>query len=570
MHNHKIMNRAFRKLNFRIASVLLIPLLMTSLTGIILGLANRFSTLPDIVINALLVIHQGAFLGRKLAPFYVLFLGLGVLVIGLTILIKVRDDFMSQTAQPLTVNIYKLITLIFILPLAVCVQTGVAYRLGTDWLNMTNQQTAIFLPLHTGTPLNTVLGVSYTLVTTFGLIVLSIMGVETSLIDTTSLPENKLNSASIPAQQASKTSSRLDNVKVLRTKIRNAIIVFSLLFLIIISWAISAILPSVVIVGVVFTIPALIVAERLIRDWQRQKTIQVKFNDLEDESATILRAIPDSMLRMTQDGICLSYIPAKEVSPFVITEEIINKHINEFLDPKIALRFVKSAQLSLKSGLTHCYRFSITLSNGGQQYYEARITAIGMTEVLIMIRQLSDLDRSLIDSTQLSKSGGEETILLLSEPELAEILELTLGKLKQDNQHHILCCIVINPLETNGDSEVDYEFQKDSRISGILIYQIAAKIKSHLSSDYIARLDDNELVTLIPDCSLDRASALVDQLRKELNDFSFQWQENEYPIHASIGLLEISADSLDTTNLINVAKATCNMARQKVEVKTFW
>lgn len=570
-YTHKIMNRAFRKLNLKIAPILLIPLLMTSLTGIILGLGDRFNILPDMVINALLIIHQGGFLGKKLVPFYVLFLGLGVLVVGLTIFIKVRDTLLSRKTKLLTVNIYKVIALILVFPLAVCVQTGVAYRLGTDWLDMTSQQTAIFLPLHTGSPLNAVLGILYTLVTAFGLIVLSIVGVEISLIGKTSLPETKPDSSSIAVQQASTTISWLDNVQVLRTKFRNAIIFFSLVFLVIISWAISAILPSVVIVGVVFTIPAWIIAEGLIKDWQRQKTIQANFNDREDESATILRAIPDSMLRMTQDGICLSYIPAKEISPFVITEEIINKHIKEFLDPKIALRFIKSAQLSLKSGLTHCYRFSVTLDNGGQQYYEARVNAIGISEVLIMIRQLSDLDRASIDSTRLSKFSNEETILLLSEPELVEILELTLGKIQPDNQHHILCCLVVDNLAIDRDSTgVDDELPQDSRISGILMYQIAAKIKFHLSSDYIARLDDSELVTLIRDCSLDRASALVERLRKDLNDFSFQWQGNEYPVNTSIGLLEINADRLDITDLINVAKATCNMARQKVEVKTFW
>jgi hypothetical protein len=147
------------------------------------------------------------------------------------------------------------------------------------------------------------------------------------------------------------------------------------------------------IVGIVFTLPAWLIAEKLIveklvQDWQNQKKIQATLYDKESETATILRAIPDSMLRMTKEGICLSYIPAKEAGSFVIKEEIINKNVTGFLDPKIALQFIKSAQLSLKSGLTHFYRFPIPLDNGGKKYHEARITAIGATEVLIMIREL--------------------------------------------------------------------------------------------------------------------------------------------------------------------------------------
>jgi hypothetical protein len=566
------MNRVFRKLNLQIAPILLLPLLMTSLTGIILGLGNRSGILPTVVTDALLVIHQGRFLGAKIAPFYVLFLGLGVLAIGLNILIKVRDSFLSRRDKPSVVNLYKIVALILVFPLSVCVETGVAYRLGTDWLGMTSQQTAIFGSMHSGTPLAMVLGILYTLVTGFSLILLSIIGVETSLITKTSLPQNKLLSSSVPVEQKSEsTLPLLDNISLLRRKIRNAILIFSLIFLAIISIAISSILPSLVIVGVVFTFPAYFIAERLIQDWQKQREIQPPLKDLETESATILRAIPDSMLRMTEDGICLSYIPAKEANSFVITGEIINKHINEFLEPKIALRLLKSAQLSLKSGSTHFQRFPILLESGGRQYYEARISAIGMAEVLIMIRQLSDLNS--ISANPGDPPGGDgDTIFFLSELELAEILELNLNQIAENDHHHVLCCFIIEDLAIDLESGATSDSQQDSRsrISEILMYQIAAKIKHHLASDYIARLSDNELVTLVLNHSLEEASILINRLREDLDDSSFQWEGNRYPIKTSVGLLEINADSINTTDLINLVKATCNIARQRVEVRTFW
>jgi hypothetical protein len=565
------MNRVFSKLNLKIAPILLFPLLMTSLTGIVMSLGERSRILPRVVIDALLVIHQGGFLGKKLVPFYVLLLGLGVLVIGLNILIKARDSLISRKTNPITVNAYKILALVLIFPLGVCIQTGVAYRLGTDWLGLTSQQTAIFGYMHTGSPLATALGTSYTLMTGFGLILLSIVGVETSLITKAPLPQKKLDSSSIALEQMSESPlPLLDNILLLRKKVRNTIIIFSLIFFAILSLAMSAILLSVIIVAVVFTVPACFIAERLIRDWQKQKEGQTKLYDPENDSATILRAIPDSMLRMTESGICLSYIPAKETNSFVITGEIINKHINEFLDPKIALRFLKSAQLSLKSGLTHFHRFPILLDNGGRQYYEARISAIGMAEVLIMIRQLSDLNQVLADPEQSSKSSREDTIFLLSESELVEILELTLKQGSKNDCHNVLCCVVIDDLIIDSDSEITSNSQQDSRISGILMYQIASKMKFHFSSDYIACLSDNELVTLVLDCSLEQASELINKLRQDLNDFSFQWEGNEYPINTSIGLLEINADNINTTDLINLAKATCNIAKQKVEVKTFW
>lgn len=564
------MNRVLRKLNLQIAPILLFPLLMTSLTGIVLGLGNRFGILPTVVIDALLVIHQGRFLGVKIAPFYVLFLGLGVLVISLNILIKVRDILASRKVKPVVVNIYKIAALILIFPLGVCVETGVAYRLGTDWLGMTNQQTAIFGSMHSGTPLTMVLGISYTLVTGFCLILLSIIGVETSLIAKTTLSQNQLLSPSIPVEQSSKpTLPLLDNISLLRQKICVTILIFSLIFIAILSVAISAILPSAVIVGVVFSLPAYFIAERLIQDWRKQQEIVPSLDELESESATILRAIPDSMLRITEDGICLSYIPAKEANSFAITGEIINKHINEFLDPKIALRLLKSAQLSLKSGSTHFQRFPLLLGNGGRQHYEARISAIGLAEVLIMIRQLSDLNSI---SANLGTTSGEDTVFLLSELELAEILELNFKQISENDHRHVLCCFLIEDLALGLESAATSDSQQDfqSRIGEILMYQVATKMKHHLASDYIARLSDNELVSLVLNHSLEEASILINRLRDDLNDSSFQWEGNKYSIKTSVGLLEINADSTNTADLINVVRATCNIAKQKVEVKTFW
>lgn len=566
------MNKVFRRSNLNIARVLFIPLLVTAITGILLGSSDRFGGLPPAVDKVLIVIHQGEFLGRKLVPFYVLLMGLGVLVIGLTTSIESRDNLVSPKAKPNTIGIHKILALVVAFPLAICVETGVAYRLGADWLKMSPQQTAIFLSIHTGATLGLLLGIFYTLVTGLSLIALSFIGVKiTSFGKTVSSRKSRPSSIEV-AQSSQPDLPPRDNVLMLRRKIRNAIILFSLIFIAILWFATSDILSAVAIVGIVFSAPAWIITRQILKDWQRQQQeIQTKLYEEETESATILRAIPDSMLRMTQEGICLSYIPAKEASPFVISGEIIDKHVTEFLAPEIALQFIKSARLSLTSGTTHFYRFPIFLDNGGQRYHEARISAIGATEVLIMIRELINFDRAVVEEEQQSKLSENDSVRLLSELELVQILELTFEKIQQSDRHHILCCLVVNnwQIEIDDDSEVDRE-QLYSGISNTLMVRVAEKMRFYLSSDYIALLNTNELLGLVLDCSLDRASASVTELRYDLNSFVFQWQEHEYSIDVSISLLEINADSHNIAELIDVARATCNMAKQKIEVKNFW
>ncbi len=569
------MNKVFRKLHLPIASILIIPLLATAITGIVYGLGNRLGLLPKILGDILMNIHQGEFLGKKLMPFYILFMSLGIFAIGLNALIKSRDNLISSSTKPNTVSLYKLLALILVIPLAICVETGVAYRLGTDWLNMPGQQTAIFLSIHTGAPLGIILGIFYTLITGLGLILLSIMGIKMTSAAKTVLPSNQLQQSSVK-QPSQYSLPLLDNVFLLKQKIRNAIIIFSLIFFAILGFASSAIFFSLMIVGIVFTLPAWLIAEKLIveklvQDWQNQKKIQATLYDKEAETATILRAIPDSMLRMTKEGICLSYIPAKEAGSFVIKEEIINKNVTGFLDPKIALQFVKSAQLSLKSGLTHFYRFPIPLDNGGRKYHEARITAIGATEVLIMIRELDGFEEALVHSSQLSSLEQNNSLRLLNESEFVELIEAMLIDDLEAGASNILGCLIIDNLEElSYDLEVDSEGNYDARGSELLIEQVAETIKSCLQSSDIACLEDDELIVLLPNCSLEQVSTSVAELRHILNNFLFKWQGEEYSIQVSIGLIEINGNNLEVVDLIDAAKTACQMAKQKVDVKTFW
>ena len=563
------MNKAFRKLHLQLAPIFLVFLLATAVTGIITGLGSRFGELPTDLNNILLGIHQGRFLGSAIVPFYVLLMGLGVFTMGLTTLISSSGDrLISGQTKSEVLSAYKVLTPLIVFPLAVCVETGVAYRLGTDWLNMPSQQTEIFLSIHHGASLGTVLGTFYTLLTGIGLIILSMIGLPVKPFGKSKTKISRNRSQGVSSRKNPSKPPGLDNLLPLKKKIRFAIIVFSVIFTAILAFATAKIWQPILIIGFVFTLPALILSEKLVQDWQQQKKFQDNFMEKEAESATILRAIPDSMLRMTQDGICLSYIPAKGATSFVIQGEIVNKHVTEFLAPEIALQFIKSAQLSLKSGSTHYYRFPIPLDNGGQKYHEARISSIGATEVLIMVREIDNYEETPVHP---EPSSPQDLIRLLTESELVQILEPTLIDTKKVDQHHILCCLVVDNLEIAQDSEVNSAGHfASSNASDFLMHQIAVKMKSYLASDYIARLAEKELISLMLNCSLEKASELVNELRNTLHDFSFQWQENKYSINVSICLLEINADSPDAANLLDVAKATCNMAKQKVDVKTFW
>ena len=418
------------------------------------------------------------------------------------------------------------------------------------------------MAFHGGAFLGKFLGILYTLTVGSVLIGLSIVGFR---ISTTSIMGKRQNQTDF--QQKSKTAHLFDDVLstsviTLRKKVRLAIILFSILFIGVFYYATSELLTSILIVGVFFFLPALIVASKLIENWRHQQEVQAKLFERETESITILKAIPDSILRISENGICLSYMPAKEAKSFVLYGDIINKHVTEFLAPDIANEFIRFAQLSLQTGQTHVYRFSISLDND-KQYHEARITSIGQTEVLIVVREISNLNEALTLSDKHTLDSEDSGLVkLLTESELIQVLEKIVKDIKQDPKNHILFCLSIDELKIN-DNDV-------SLINDNLMHQIAVKVRSCLASNTIARLDNNDLIILVTNCTMNNASILVDNLHYSLDEFFSTLRNNEHSINFNIGLLEINADVSDTNSLISAAKATYVLARQKINFKAFW
>ena len=138
------MKASFSKLYRQLTPIFSVLLFTTALTGIIYGLTSSFFQLPNTVANILMAIHQGAFLGKTIVPFYVLLMGVGIFAIGLKTLIDCRERLIFSQTEPNTINAYRLLVSLLGVPLALCVEAGVAYRLGTDWFGMSSEQTAVF------------------------------------------------------------------------------------------------------------------------------------------------------------------------------------------------------------------------------------------------------------------------------------------------------------------------------------------------------------------------------------------------------------------------------------------
>ncbi|NEO27884.1 MAG: PepSY domain-containing protein [Kamptonema sp. SIO4C4] len=87
--------RTFRKLHRTLAPIIVLPFVVTALTGIAYRLGKSWFDLSRDQVHFLMVIHEGEYLGDFLEPIYVLLNGLGLLF-----MLGTGIGMLLQTWQP--------------------------------------------------------------------------------------------------------------------------------------------------------------------------------------------------------------------------------------------------------------------------------------------------------------------------------------------------------------------------------------------------------------------------------------------------------------------------------------
>lgn len=97
-----------------------------------------------------------------------------------------------------------------------------------------------------------------------------------------------------------------------------------------------------------------------------------------------------------------------------------------------------------------------------------------------------------------------------------------------------------------------------------LLRQLAQLFDSLVrKSDVLARLGGDEFGILLYKCSVAEALKLANQIRHEVENFEFLWQENRFTVGVSVGLVVVDDRWENTEALFNAADSACYMAKNE-------
>ncbi|MCH7696907.1 MAG: EAL domain-containing protein, partial [Proteobacteria bacterium] len=176
-------------------------------------------------------------------------------------------------------------------------------------------------------------------------------------------------------------------------------------------------------------------------------------------------------------------------------------------------------------------------------------TALIVCEDITEIRQLTE---------QLSFQASHDALTgLVNRREFEHRLQRVLDTARNEQTEHALCYLDLDQFKVINDT--------CGHVAGDeLLRQLGSLLQKEIRKrDTLARLGGDEFGVLMEHCSLKQAKRVATKLRKAIEAFRFVWEERSFAIGVSIGLVPITATSMNTIEILKQADAACYAAKDR-------
>lgn len=125
------------------------------------------------------------------------------------------------------------------------------------------------------------------------------------------------------------------------------------------------------------------------RDITGRKKAEKALYQAEARNRAILGAIPDLMFRISRDGVFLDYRVHQQSDLYVPPDAFIGKNISENMPPDLTALTLQHIHATLESGEVQVFEYTLPFPTGSRDF-EARISASGKEEVVVIVRNITE------------------------------------------------------------------------------------------------------------------------------------------------------------------------------------
>jgi diguanylate cyclase (GGDEF)-like protein len=279
----------------------------------------------------------------------------------------------------------------------------------------------------------------------------------------------------------------------------------------------------------------------------------VRLRIADAQNRAVLAAIPDTFFRLNRDGFYLDYEQGHDSGAAFPTEHCVGKHITEVLPKDIADRLLEQMVGVLESQQVRSVDYEL-VRFGNVQHFEARLVTTGASEVLGLVRDISERKRTEEQIRRLAYCDSLTGIP--NRQAFLETLERELHRSKSGNKKFAVLFMDLDAFKRINDT-------LGHNVGDHLLKIVSERLRETIrpsdlvsrgdQSHNLARLGGDEFTILIPDLERVENALTVAQRVKDAMRRPFLIEGHEIFVTASIGISLFPEDGDDCNSLLKYA-----------------
>jgi two-component system cell cycle sensor histidine kinase/response regulator CckA len=131
----------------------------------------------------------------------------------------------------------------------------------------------------------------------------------------------------------------------------------------------------------------------LVSDVSEQRDAEQRLAETEARERAILHALPDLMFRVRGDGRVLEHRSGREGRPAAFDQQATGRWLQDLLPEGVSAAAQRAVDEALTTGSVTSFSFDQSTADG-TRHYEARLSSVGADDVIILVRDVTEIRRA--------------------------------------------------------------------------------------------------------------------------------------------------------------------------------